>query len=350
MPVTPGRPSPSVIGDEAELEEILTRPSEALLSFVRSIESPLVILGAGGKMGPTLAALAARAALEAGHPLQVTAVSRFTDERARAWLEARGVRTIACDLLDARAVADLPEARNVAYMAGVKFGTEADPANTWAINVVASMRALERYPGARIVALSTGNVYAKSPVADGGRAEAGPLTPHGEYANSAVGRERIFEFFSRRDSTPVAMLRLFYAVELRYGVLADIARKVFEGQAVSLRTGHFNCIWQGDANEMVLRALALADTPMATRNLCLPEVFSVKSTALELGRIMGREPLFEGEPEPTALLGDARKICGELGAPPTDLATILEWVGLWVMKGGRNLGRPTHFEARDGKY
>jgi len=339
-----------VFRTEAELEEMLTRPSPQLASFIRKVSSPLLVLGAGGKMGPTLAALAKRAADEAGHPLKVIAVSRFSDAGSRRWLEERGVKTESCDLLDAQALARLPDAENLIYLVGLKFGTAQNPSATWAMNTIVPTRVCERYPKSRIVALSTGNVYPLSDVSRGGAKETDPLTPTGEYANAAVARERIFEFHSRRDGTPLALLRLFYAVDLRYGVLMDIARMVFNGQKIPLANGSFSCIWQGDANEMVVRALPLAASPPSVWNLCRPEIFSVRETAVRFGKLLGCEPVFTGRESETALVADAGRICAELGEPCVPMDTMCRWAAHWVKHGGRDLGRPTHFEVRDGNY
>ncbi len=341
---------PEIIPDESALEDILTRPRAVLVDFIKTVRGPLLILGAGGKMGPTLAVLARRAAEAAGHAVDVVAASRFGDQASREWLERRGVKTIVCDLFDEHSVARLPETETVLYLAGLKFGTALSPATTWATNALLPASVCRRYPRARIVALSTGNVYPLSPVAAGGSVESDPLTPVGEYANAAVGRERIFEFCSRRHGTRVALLRLCYAVDLRYGVLADIARKVHTSAAVDLATGAFNCIWQGDANEMILRALALAETPPSPWNLCRPEVFAVRAVAARLGELLGRAPQFQGKEGETALLANPGRLCAALGTPATKLETMLRWTAHWVKSGGRDLGKPTHFETRDGKY
>ena len=341
---------PERIETEGQLEAILTRPSAALVEFVRTISSPLVILGAGGKMGPTLAVLAKRAAAAANHSLEVIAVSRFSDPRARQWLESHVVKTKCCDLLDEGSLPQLPDAANVIYLVGQKFGTTQNPAATWAMNTLVPARVMARYPRARFVALSTGNVYPLSEVCRGGSMETDPLTPLGEYANAAIGRERVFEFCSRAHNTPVTLLRLFYAVELRYGVLVDIAQKVFRGVPVELANGCFNCIWQGDANEMVLRALSLSSSPPSAWNLCRPEIFSVRKVAARLGELLDRPPQFVGEEAPTALLGNSAALCAKLGPPAVPLELMLRWIADWVKLGGRILGRPTHFEVRDGNY
>ncbi|MBI3848758.1 MAG: NAD-dependent epimerase/dehydratase family protein [Verrucomicrobia bacterium] len=341
---------PEQIETEEQLDELLTRPSATLLDFIKTVSSPLVVLGAGGKMGPTLAVLAKRAATAANHPLDVIAVSRFSDTRARQWLESQGVRTLSCDLLAERAVKQLPEAENLIYMVGLKFGTGQNPAATWAMNTIVPARVMERYPRARLVALSTGNVYPLTEVSRGGSVETDPLTPLGEYANATVGRERIFEFYSCAQDTPVALLRLFYAVELRYGVLVDIGRKVSTGQPIELANGYFNCIWQRDANDLVLRALSLTSSPPSVWNLCRPEIFSVRAVAARFGELFGRPPQLVGKEAPTSLIGNPTRLCAQLGRPSVQLETMLRWIAHWLKQGGRNLGRPTHFEVRDGNY
>ena len=341
---------PQTIRTEDELDELLTRPRPELVQFIRELRSPLMILGAGGKMGPTLAVLARRAAKEAGHKLEIRAVSRFANSRAREWLEARGVSTLACDLLDRRAVRRLPGSENVLYLVGLKFGTAQNPAQTWAVNTLVPANVMEQYSRARIVGLSTGNVYPFTRVARGGSVESDPLTPVGEYGNAAVGRERLFEYFSQRNGTPVALLRLFYAVELRYGVLRDLADKIWTGQAVELANAGFNCIWQGDANEIVIRSLALATSPATAFNLTSPEIFRVRTIASRLGELLDRPVNFSGRESDICLTGNPSKLCAKLGNPATDLEPMLRWKAAWVKQGGRNLGKPTHFEARDGRY
>jgi nucleoside-diphosphate-sugar epimerase len=341
---------PEVIATEGALDELLTRPGAELVRFIKSVRSPLVILGAGGKMGPTLAVLARRAAEAAGHKLDVIAVSRFSNETARRWLEERGVRTQSCDLYDADAVRKLPPAENMLFLVGHKFGTTQSPAITWAANVIVPARVAERYADSRIVALSTGNVYPHSPVVQGGSVESDPLTPLGEYANATVGRERIFEFYSNRNGTRLALLRLFYALEMRYGVLRDLADKIWAGKAIDLTNGHFNCIWQGDANEMAIRSLALTGLPHAAYNLTSTETLSARKIAMRLGELMGKPAQFSGTESETALLGNTMKLRAQLGDPPTPLDAMIRWTADWVKRGGRSLGKPTHFEVRDGRY
>jgi nucleoside-diphosphate-sugar epimerase len=338
------------ITTEAELDDLLTRPEPALVAFIKTVSSPLIILGAGGKMGPTLALLARRAAEAAGHNLEIIAVSRFNDAAARDWLETRGVRTIPCDLLDQQAVAKLPQAENLIYLVGLKFGTSDAPAVTWAINTIVPTNVMLHDKTARIVALSTGNVYPMSRADRGGSREADPLTPLGEYPNSAVARERIFEFHSTRQGTPVVLMRLFYAVELRYGVLVDVGRKVFNREPLNLETGYVTCIWQGDANSMILRSLPLAKSPPLALNLCRPEVLSVREIAHAFGKQFAIEPQFEGSETPTALLGNSQEACDRLGTPATTLDQMIQWIAGWIREGGRSLGKPTHFEVRGGVY
>jgi dTDP-4-dehydrorhamnose reductase len=341
---------PEIIATEGALEEVLTRPRAELARFIKSVRSPLVVLGAGGKMGPTLAVLARRAAEKAGHKLEIIAVSRFSDARAREWLKQRGVKTVSGDLLERRVVRRLPAAENVIFLVGQKFGTAQNPSQTWAANTIVPELVAERYAGARIVALSTGNVYPLSVVSGSGSVETDPMTPLGEYANAAVGRERLFEFFSRRDCTRIALLRLFYAVDLRYGVLRDIADKIWSGQPVELANGHFNCIWQGDANELVIRSLALASSPASAFNLTSAKIYRVRQVAERLGQLLGKPAKFAGHESETALTGDTARLCSLLGEPATGLDTMLRWTADWVRRGGRSLGKPTHFESRDGRY
>ena len=299
-------PLPESIQTEAQLEELLTTPSAALVDFNKTVPGPLLVLGAGGKMGPTLAVLARRAAELAGHKIDIIAVSRFSDAQSRPSLEARGVQTRSCDLLDASGVSKLPDSPSILYLVGLKFGTVQNPGATWAMNTIVPARVAERFRDARIVALSTGNVYPFSEVSRGGSLETDPLTPIGEYPNAAVGRERIFEFYSRAQNTPVTQLRLFYAVELRYGVLVDIAQKVYASESIDLANGYFNCIWQGDANDMVIRSFSLCAAPPTVWNLCRPEVFSVRDAATRLGALLGKTPRFHDTEAATALLGNSK--------------------------------------------
>ena len=301
-------------------------------------------------MGPTLAVLARRAADEAGHPLEIIAVSRFNDAQTRTWLETRGVTTVQADLLKREDVEALPDSANVLYLVGMKFGTRENPSLTWAVNTLAPANAAARYRSARIVALSTGNVYPLVPVESGGATETTPLTPLGEYANAAVARERIFEHFSRENGTAMALLRLNYAVEYRYGVLVDIARKVWAGEPIDVSNGYFNCIWQGDANEQILRALTLCRTPATAWNLTGHGQVKVREVAEKFAQLLGRPVQFTGVETGTALLSNSSRLCAELGPPETSVDAMIGGIVGWVKAGGRFLNKPTHFEVRDGGY
>lgn len=343
-------PLPERIHTEQHLDDVMAEPSPELVSFVRTLEGPLVVLGAGGKMGPSLCVRAKRAARKAGLDLPVIAISRFSTEEKRSWLKTQGVETLSCDLMDRDAVASLPDARNIIYLVGLKFGTGEDPARTWAVNTLIPAFVMERYPGARIVALSTGNVYPMVPVESGGSRESDELTPVGEYANAAVGRERIFEFWSRENGTAVTLIRLNYALDLRYGVLVDIAKKVWNREPVDVTMGYANCIWQGDANDMILRSLALADCPPAVLNLTGTERLSVREVARRLGERMDRTVECVGSEAPEALLSDTTRMREALGTPATPISRIIEWTAVWIREGGATVGKPTHFEVRDGRY
>ena len=345
----PGR-LPAQISSEPQLEELLSRPDQAVVEDLAQLQGDLVILGAGGKIGPSLARMARRALTEAGHPGKVIAVSRFSSEEIREALEVQSVETVACDLLDREAVARLPLAANAIYMAGRKFGSTGAEPLTWAMNTIAPALVAEHYRQARIVAYSTGNVYGLGPVQAGGASESDPLRPEGEYAQSCLGRERVFQYYSRRYGTPGVLVRLNYAVELRYGVLLDLAQRIQGRQPVDLTMGHANVIWQGDANRAVLRCLALAETPPLILNLTGPETASIRAVARRLGELLGAEPILAGQEADTALLSNASRAHALLGYPEAPLDTILRWVAHWVRIGGATLGKPTHFDVRDGRF
>jgi dTDP-4-dehydrorhamnose reductase len=340
----------NIIEAESELDELMTRPRQALIDFVRTMSSPLLVLGGSGKMGPTLAVLAKRAAEQAGSGLQVIAVSRFSDESARSWLEERGVETIQCDLLERKQVAMLPDAENVIYMAGRKFGTRANPPLTWAMNTIAPANVAERFPQSRIVALSTGNVYGEVSRSSGGSVESDEPAPVGDYANASLARERIFEYYSTKNAARICLLRLNYAVDLRYGVLVDIAQKVYRGEPVDVTMGHLNCIWQGDANEMCIRALDLAASPARILNLTGADILSVRDLARRFGELLGKEVKVVGEESDRALLNNASAAFAVLGTPATPLDAVIRWTASWIASGNRTLGKPTHFEVKDGRY
>ena len=341
---------PAPVASEEELEEALSRPSPSVVETLSATNGDVIVVGASGKMGPTLARMARRALDEGGSTRAVFAVGRFSEPNVEETLRRAGVRTLRRDLLDGSATKDLPDAGAVVFMAGAKFGTGTAAATTWATNCVASSLVAERYAGVPTVVFSTGNVYPLVPVASGGATEETPPEPIGEYAQSALGRERIFEFFSRTRGTPVAIVRLNYAIELRYGVLLDVARAVWSGSSVDVRMGYFNCIWQGDANAQALRSLGFVRSPPFVVNVTGPHTVSARSIARRFAERFGRSANFCGEEAATALLSDAARAQRLFGPPETDLETMVDWVAEWVRIGGRTLGKPTHFETRDGKF
>ncbi|KAA5547210.1 NAD(P)-dependent oxidoreductase [Roseiconus nitratireducens] len=346
----PVRSCPDVITDERQLDDWLTTPSAELVRFASKLQGNLLVLGAGGKMGPSLAVLAQRAIDQAGSTARVIAVSRFSDEAARAWLTERNVETLGADLLCPESVAKLPDAERVIYLVGTKFGTGQNPSHTWALNTLPPSYVMRRYGETPIAALSTGNVYAFTGVDSGGSLESDPLRPVGEYANAAVGRERIFDYFSRLNGTPVAQIRLNYATDLRYGVLTDIARKVLSEEPIDVTQGHFNCIWQGDANDCIIRSLALAESPPRPLNLTGPETLSVREVAQTFASLMGRTLRLTGRESETAFLSNSTSLRERLGPPAIPTETLIRWTAHWVQHGGRLLNKPTHFEVRDGAF
>ncbi|WP_116344418.1 NAD-dependent epimerase/dehydratase family protein [Blastopirellula marina] len=350
MPMTLWNTIPDTIENESQLNEVLTRPSPELVEMMRGLDGDLLILGAGGKMGPSLALRAQRAIDEAQCSTSIVAASRFSDPASREMLQTAGIRTESVDLLDRDSLARLPDAQNIVYLVGCKFGTSSNPAQTWAINTLVPGHAMERYPNARFVTLSTGNVYPLMPSSGKGAAESQPLGPIGEYANAAVARERIFEYWSRQTGAAITQIRLNYATDLRYGVLTDIALQLAAEQPINVTQGYLNCIWQGDANDAILRSLALAESPPRVMNLTGPEKVSVRSVAETLGRLLNRPVRFTGTEAPNALLSDSTQYCRVLGKPLVSIDTIIRWLAHWIHINGRLLNKPTHFEVRDGVF
>ena len=339
-----------LISTVEELEDRLSFPSDADVRAVSALEGDILILGAGGKMGPSLAKLVRRAIQQAGVNKRLIAVSRFSAGQVRCDLEQCGVQTIACDLLRPGALASLPEVQNVIFMAARKFGTSGSEYLTWAMNTFLPGLAAERFRNCRIVAFSTGNVYGLESVSSGGATENTPVAPIGEYAQSALGRERMFEYGSAQWGTPVTLLRLNYAVELRYGVLVDIALAVFHQRPVDLRTGYVNVIWQRDANSACLQSFALCQSPPRILNLTGPETVSVRETAEEFGRHFRVQPIFSGQESPTALLSNSTQAHSIFGVPAVRPQEMVEWIAHWIRNGGVRLDKPTHFEVQNGKF
>jgi len=341
---------PLAIGDEAQLQELLSRPSPADIAFLAGLDGDIVVLGAGGKMGPSLARLIRKATDAAGRARRVAAVSRFSTPGVVAGLEAERIEAISCDLLDPVQVERLPDFGNVLFLAGMKFGASDRPDLTWAMNTIVPGHVARRYASSRTVVFSTGNVYPLVSPATGGCAETHSTGPVGEYAQSCLGRERVFEHASRERGTPCLLFRLFYAVDLRYGVLVDIARKVGAGEPIDLTVGHVNVIWQGDANSYALRSLSLASAPPRALNVTGPEVLAVRALAERFGQRLGRAPIFQGTEGPVALLGNTSSCRTLLGEPSVSLDRLVEWAAHWVEIGGRSLGKPTKYERADGKF
>jgi nucleoside-diphosphate-sugar epimerase len=336
--------------DIEELDEFLSEPTQAVVRTLGALDGDIVILGVGGKMGPSLARMAKRASEIAEVPRRVIGVSRFSSPKLESQLHTWGVETVRCDLLDCKSLSALPDAPNVVFMAGMKFGTTGQESMTWAMNSFLPGLVSERYRLSRIAAFSTGNVYGLSPVSLGGSSEQDVPNPLGEYAMSCLGRERIFEHFSRTNQTKMSILRLNYATELRYGVLMDIAQRVYSGQSVPLSMGYLNAIWQGDASVMSLQALARASVPPLVINIAGPELLSVRRVAEQFGEHLRKSVCFEGQESGDALLSNAKKSYELFGHPRVRAEQVISWIADWVSRGGETLAKPTHFEERTGRF
>jgi nucleoside-diphosphate-sugar epimerase len=341
---------PTRIDTESQLEDVLAAPSEADRAAVDRLDGDVLILGAGGKMGPSLARRVQRAAAAGGGRIHVWAASRFSTPAVREELEREGIRTVACDLLDRARIAALPECANVLFLAGRKFGTADRTDLTWAINTIVPAHVAERYHRSRMVVFSTGNVYPLVPPDGPAPAEDCPPSPTGEYAQSCLGRERVVEFVSHETGMPALVLRLNYAVDLRYGTLVDVARRVFHGDPIDLTVGFFNAIWQGDANSYALRSLELCSAPPAILNVTGAERVSVREQAEWFGEAFGRPPVFVNSEGPLALLSDSRRCRARLGEPLVSFELLRAWVAHWVKSGGRSLNKSTRFEVADGQF
>jgi nucleoside-diphosphate-sugar epimerase len=341
---------PKYFKDENELEEALSRPTSNLVAIFRALEGDVILLGVAGKMGVSMARMAKRACKMAGIEKRIIGVSRFSEKDQQSFLEESGIETIKGDLLDQEFINSLPEVSNVVYLAGTKFGTEGNESLTWAMNSFLPGLVVQKFKNSRIVAFSTGCVYPLVDITSGGSRESDIPSPVGEYAQSCLGRERLFEYGSIKNGTPVILIRLNYAVEMRYGVLVDISSKVYNEETLDLTMGYANVIWQGDANEMILRSLQYCTSPAAHLNISGPELISVAEVAKKFGKIMGKEVRFKGVEANSALSVDVSKSIGLLGTPLVGLDQVIEWTAHWVGSDKRLLGKSTHFEVRDGKY
>jgi nucleoside-diphosphate-sugar epimerase len=337
---------PETIFDIAALDELLCRPSQALIDDLQKVDGDIMILGVAGKMGPTLAGLAKAAVPDR----RIIGVARFSDPGAEAWLKARGIETMHCDLLDEAAIEALPKVQNIVFMAGRKFGAEGDLSLTWAMNAHVPALVAQAFPNSRIVAFSTGCVYPFVDVNGKGADENVTPDPPGEYAQSCVGRERMFEYFSRRFKTPGRLFRLNYAIDMRYGVLHDIASKVLQGKPIDVSLGHVNFIWQGDAAAQALRCLAHCDTPTSPINVSGHEILAVRDLAAKFGARFGRAPIIVGKEEPTAWLTNTSQAVKLFGLPVVDTEQLIKWTADWASRSMPSLGKPTKYEVRDGRY
>lgn len=328
----------------------MSSPSDALISSFAKLSGTMLVLGIGGKMGHTLGRQAKRAADAAGSKLRIVGVSRFSNPDVRRQLEAHGIETEVCDLLDRTQVNSLPDADFIVFMAGRKFGTSGSEAVTWAMNTMVPVHVIDRFRNAQIVAFSTGCVYPFVPLDSGGSRECDPVGPVGEYAVSCLGRERIFEYAASSHDTPVCLIRLNYAIDLRYGVLQDIAGPVFNRQPVNLSVPAFNAIWQGDATDQILRSFELCASPASFLNITGPETMSTRAVAEAFAERFELPCTFTGEPSDRALLSNATRALSLMGYPRVPMGTMIDWTADWIAGSGRNLGKPTHFETRDGSF
>ncbi len=340
-------PSHSRIESITHLDTLLSEPTPHAVDTFAKLDGDLMLLGVAGKMGPTLANMAR---IASGGTRRVIGVARFSEPGVESWLQAHGIETIRCDLLDETQLAALPDVPNVIAMFGMKFGSTGQEARTWAMNCLAPALVCKRFRKSRIVAFGTGNVYGLTPVAHGGSHENDPLNASGDYAMSCVGRERIYEYCSRAYEMPMAILRLNYATEMRYGVLVDIAQRVWAGQPVDVSMGYLNAIWEADANAAALSAFAQLATPPLVLNIAGPELLSVREVAEEFGRRFGKPVTFAGTESADALLSNAEKSQRLFGKPRVKAEQMIAWIADWIARGGATLGKPTHFEVRDGKF
>ena len=332
------------------LDDLLSEPTPGVIETLGRLEGDLLVLGVGGKMGPTLARMAARASQAAGVKRRVIGAARFSRPELPQWLKRHGVEPHLADLLDPGQLAALPEAANVLVMTALKFGASGQPGETWAVNCWLPAAVCERFADSRIVGFSTGNVYPLTPISLGGSVETDPLAPVGEYAASCVGRERLYDYFSRTNDTRISIVRLNYACELRYGVLVDLARQILRGEPIDLSMAAVNVIWQGDANAMTLQAFGHCDSPPFVVNVAGPETLSVRRICEQLGELLGKRPTFAGCEGTEALLSNGQLGHQLFGYPQVSIRRLCEWIAAWLKDGGDVLDKPTKFQVRDGKF
>ncbi len=338
------------IEDTAHLEELLSRPTPEVVETMRRMQGDLIVLGVGGKIGPSLARMARRASDAAGVPRRILGVARFSSPDLPRQLESQGIETLRCDLLERSELQRLPDMPNVLYLAAMKFGSTGNEALTWAMNSYLPGMVCEKYRSSRIVSYSTGNVYGMVPVTGSGSREEDCPRPEGDYAQSCLGRERIFTYFSQRLNIPCALLRLNYATEMRYGVLVDVALQILAGQPVDVTMGYFNAIWQGDSNAMTLRAFDHVGVPAVPINIAGPEKLRVRELAEQLGQWLEKPVTIAGREATDALLSDGRRGHELLGRPRVPVQRLARWIADWHRRGGATLNKPTHFQTRDGKF
>jgi hypothetical protein len=341
---------PNRINSVEHLDDLLSEPTPGVIETLRRLDGDLLILGVGGKMGPTLARMAAWASQTAGVKRRVIGVARFSRPELPEWLRRHGVEPLAADLLDSGQLAALPDAANVLVMTALKFGSSGQPGDTWAVNCWLPAAVCERFADSRIVGFSTGNVYPLTPISLGGSVESDPLVPIGEYAASCVGRERLYDYFSRTKDTRVSIVRLNYACELRYGVLVDLARQILRGEPIDLSMGAVNVIWQGDANAMALQAFGRCDSPPFVVNVAGPETLSVRRTCQQFGELLDKSPVFTGVEATEALLSNGQLGHQLFGYPRVSIRQLCEWIAAWLHQGGDVLDKPTKFQVRDGQF
>jgi len=341
---------PQLIEKESALKDLLAQPSDALVKMMKEIEGDILILGIGGKIGPTLGRMAINAIHEAGVDKRVTGVSRFSNQQLKEELEEYGIKTITCDLLDEEAVQSLPMEKNVIFMAGRKFGTQGNQPLTWAMNNIVPANVARNFPESRMVVFSTGCVYPFVDNSRGGYTEQDIPDPVGEYSNSCLGRERIFEYYSNLNHTPICILRLNYAIDLRYGVLCDIASRIWNDNPVDITVPRFNVIWQGDAAKQTLLSLQQAKSPSNILNITGPENLFTREVALKMGELLEKEVRFAGEEGEKALLNNAQRAAELFGYPSVPVSKMIQWTAHWIRIGGVLWDKPTHFEVNDGRY